>query len=126
MQVIEAILFVVLLAALGLLIVGPFAFVRALAYRRVIRGEVSRRGGQLVRIFPSWVFRIVVEGWNVGRRIRFKWVDQADRVHVSECQFMHVGMESLTGRGRFRWLGDVHANQIAEPDDERERRRTGS
>jgi hypothetical protein len=28
-------------------------------------------------------------------------------MHVSECEFMHVVMESLVGRGRFRWLGDV-------------------
>lgn len=90
MLVIEAIPFVVFLAALGLLVVGPFAFVRALAYRRVIRGEGSRRGGQLVRIFPSWVFRIVVEGEfassGLTRRIGFTCLNANLRTPVSRAR----------------------------------------
>jgi hypothetical protein len=122
MQVLEAILFVMFLVALGFVAIGPLVVVRALAYRRVVRAEVARRGGSLVHVFPSWIFRMVVDGWRVGRRVRFEWVDGEDRMRVSECEFMHFLMESLVGRGRFRWLGDVsqEPHRSAELTDERE------
>lgn len=107
MHVVEAIVFVMFIVAIGFVIFGPLALVRWLTYRRVIRWEVACRGGSLVHIHPSWIFRLIVEGWRVGRRIRFEWVDGEDRMHVSECEFMHFAVESLVQHGRFRWLGDV-------------------
>ena len=117
MEIGEAILVLSYMIALGVMVIAPFALVGAWTYRRKIRREVSCRGGRLVRINPPWVFRLIVKGWRVGRRIRFEWVDGADRLHVSECEFMHLGMEGLVGCGKFLWLGDVDrlADQGAEP-----------
>jgi len=121
MLLIETILFLLFMIALALLITGPFALVRAVAYRRVIRAEIAKRGGDLVRVDPWWIFRKFVDGWHVGRRIRFQWIDGQHRTHVSECEFMYFMMESLFRRGRFRWLGDVSdpRPQSAEPGGQR-------
>jgi hypothetical protein len=106
-EVIESFVFLLTLIALGLLMVAPFTIIQAQSYRRVISDKVAGRGGRLVRVFPSWIFKMVGAGWWVGRRVRFEWIDEAGEFHVSECEFLHPGLESILGTGRFRWIGDV-------------------
>lgn len=95
--------------AISIAVIGPLILTTYYRYRRVIQIEVRARGGYLVRLRPSWILRRVVKGFQIGRRIRFEWKDDAEISHVSECEFLHDGVEGV-GNGAFRWIGDVNTN----------------